>query len=155
MDRETLIKHFVSQEFNRFLDYYRNAPDLNVTAEKDRREPFDKNMSCVFINIGKTDGVEAKDLVHLLQDIAGKELKIGLIEVNRNFTLVDLDPKQVQRIIAALNNDIYVGERKVQARLDRKSKSAGANRDGKTGRRGYAGRRRSSDFKRRRGGRRS
>ena len=30
LDREELIKKFVSVEFNRFLDYYKNTPDLNV-----------------------------------------------------------------------------------------------------------------------------
>ena len=30
LSREELIKHFVSAEFNRFLDYYKNAKDLNV-----------------------------------------------------------------------------------------------------------------------------
>jgi len=30
LDREELIKHFVSVEFNRFLQYYENAPDINV-----------------------------------------------------------------------------------------------------------------------------
>ncbi|HZH72245.1 MAG TPA: DEAD/DEAH box helicase [Mariniphaga sp.] len=30
LDREELIKHFVSVEFNRFLKYYEKAPDINV-----------------------------------------------------------------------------------------------------------------------------
>ncbi|HPE77386.1 MAG TPA: DEAD/DEAH box helicase [Draconibacterium sp.] len=30
LDREELIKHFVSVEFNRFLTYYENAPDINI-----------------------------------------------------------------------------------------------------------------------------
>jgi ATP-dependent RNA helicase DeaD len=30
MDREDLIRHFISVEFNRFLAAYKNAPDLNV-----------------------------------------------------------------------------------------------------------------------------
>lgn len=30
LEREELIKHFVSAEFNRFLQYYENAPDINV-----------------------------------------------------------------------------------------------------------------------------
>ena len=30
LEREELIKHFVSVEFNRFLKYYENAPDINV-----------------------------------------------------------------------------------------------------------------------------
>ncbi|MGD1891666.1 MAG: DEAD/DEAH box helicase, partial [Cyclobacteriaceae bacterium] len=38
MSREDLIKRFVSVEFNRFLAYYKNAPDLNVKAESSRSE---------------------------------------------------------------------------------------------------------------------
>lgn len=34
LDREELIKHFVSVEFNRFLASYENAPDLNVDTAK-------------------------------------------------------------------------------------------------------------------------
>ena len=34
LDREELIKHFVSVEFNRFLDYYKNAPDINIDESK-------------------------------------------------------------------------------------------------------------------------
>jgi len=35
MDREELIKRFVSLEFNRFLEYYRDATDLNVDESRD------------------------------------------------------------------------------------------------------------------------
>ncbi|MDA1061115.1 MAG: DEAD/DEAH box helicase, partial [bacterium] len=34
MDREELIKKFVSEEFNRFLDHYKDAIDLNSNVEK-------------------------------------------------------------------------------------------------------------------------
>jgi len=34
LDREELIKHFVSVEFNRFLQYYENATDLNVDEQQ-------------------------------------------------------------------------------------------------------------------------
>ncbi len=34
LDREELIKHFVSVEFNRFLTYYENAPDINVDESR-------------------------------------------------------------------------------------------------------------------------
>ncbi|MDR2910652.1 MAG: DEAD/DEAH box helicase [Bacteroidales bacterium] len=46
LDREELIKHFVSVEFNRFLDYYKNAPDINVDESKHREvdlEPGERN----------------------------------------------------------------------------------------------------------------
>jgi ATP-dependent RNA helicase DeaD len=37
LSREELIKHFVSLEFNRFLAYYKNAPDLNVDLSRSSR----------------------------------------------------------------------------------------------------------------------
>ena len=40
LDREALLKHFVSMEFNRFLDYYKNAPDLTAVArEVQKKKP--------------------------------------------------------------------------------------------------------------------
>ena len=41
LDREQLIKHFVSTEFNRYLSYYRDAPYINIqssVSEKVRRK---------------------------------------------------------------------------------------------------------------------
>ncbi|MBC8208866.1 MAG: DEAD/DEAH box helicase [Desulfobulbaceae bacterium] len=50
LDREELIRRIVSMEFNRFLEYYRNAPELNVStkggasrgrgAERYERRPY-------------------------------------------------------------------------------------------------------------------
>src|SRR6056297_3495589 len=34
LSKEEIIKHFVSLEFNRFLEYYKDAPNLNKKAEK-------------------------------------------------------------------------------------------------------------------------
>jgi ATP-dependent RNA helicase DeaD len=45
LSKEEIIKRFVSVEFNRFLDYYKNAPDLNVDVRlgRDRSERGDRN----------------------------------------------------------------------------------------------------------------
>ncbi|MDO8951727.1 MAG: DEAD/DEAH box helicase, partial [Draconibacterium sp.] len=40
LDREELIKHFVSVEFNRFLKYYENAPDINVDESHHSERDF-------------------------------------------------------------------------------------------------------------------
>ena len=44
LDREKLIKHFVSAEFNRYLSYYKHSKDINVVSfEKDyKRGPKQK-----------------------------------------------------------------------------------------------------------------
>ncbi len=49
LDKEDIIKRFVALEFNRFLDYYKNAPDLNVPEDnfksnrKENLGRFDRN----------------------------------------------------------------------------------------------------------------
>src|SRR5690606_29001042 len=36
LSKEDIIKRFASLEFNRFLEYYQNAPDLNVDPSEAR-----------------------------------------------------------------------------------------------------------------------
>ncbi len=54
LSREDLIKHFVSEEFNRILAYYKNTPDLNVAhPEEDRTGAAPKGQFVDFqINVG-------------------------------------------------------------------------------------------------------
>jgi ATP-dependent RNA helicase DeaD len=42
LSKEELIKRFVSLEFNRFLDYYKNAADINIDMRKERSDRFDR-----------------------------------------------------------------------------------------------------------------
>src|SRR5690606_33517478 len=42
LSQEDVIKRFASLEFNRFLDYYKNAPDLNAPAD-DRGDRGDRD----------------------------------------------------------------------------------------------------------------
>ena len=43
LSREELIKLFVSAEFNRFLTFYKNAPDLNVTSGQEKERFSEKD----------------------------------------------------------------------------------------------------------------
>lgn len=53
LSKEEIVKQFVSTEFSRFLDYYKNAPDLNISVREggreerfgDRREGRDRDRS--------------------------------------------------------------------------------------------------------------
>ena len=96
LDREELIKHFVSVEFNQFLKYYENAPDINVDeskhSERDsfggergrrnrgrderggRRDRGVRNdrkrggydFSRFFFNLGKKNGVSKRTIIDLI-----------------------------------------------------------------------------------------
>jgi ATP-dependent RNA helicase DeaD len=43
LSKEEIIKRFVSVEFNRFLDYYKNAPDLNVDVRPGRGDRYESS----------------------------------------------------------------------------------------------------------------
>ena len=49
LDRENLIKHFVSAEFNRYLSYYKNSRDINVANQHDNKN-HDKSVNAFQID---------------------------------------------------------------------------------------------------------
>ena len=66
LEREEIIKRFASIEFNRFLDYYRDAPDLNISEKSGPRDGERyATGDRFFINIGKMDGVEKGGLLNI------------------------------------------------------------------------------------------
>ena len=100
LDKEELIKRFASVEFNRFLAYYRNAPDINIYPKGDRRAAArpqadghaSGQMQRLFINVGEMDGVNKKDFIKLLSRNFGVPTRaIGHIDMNRAYMHFDLD----------------------------------------------------------------
>jgi len=55
LDREKLIKHFVSAEFNRYLSYYKNSKDINVEAYEKGNTKRQKRNRRKFFNSKKSN----------------------------------------------------------------------------------------------------
>jgi ATP-dependent RNA helicase DeaD len=100
LSKEDLIERFASVEFNRFLKYYRNAPDINVYPRGDKRgirtttpgTATSGNMNRLFLNVGEMDGVSKKDFIKLLSRSFGvPATSIGHIDLNRSYMHFDLD----------------------------------------------------------------
>jgi ATP-dependent RNA helicase DeaD len=100
LSKEDLIERFASVEFNRFLKYYRNAPDINVYPLGDKRgirtttpgTATSGNMNRLFLNVGEMDGVSKKDFIKLLSRSFGvPATSIGHIDLNRSYMHFDLD----------------------------------------------------------------
>ena len=116
MSKEEVLKKIVSTEFNRFLDYYRDAPDLNKTSDKRERERNkDKNnrrddggerrskrerrehktaahMTRYFINQGKKDGFSPKLLMGMINShMGGISPEIGQIEIMKMFSFFEME----------------------------------------------------------------
>ncbi len=118
LDREELIKRFVSIEFNRFLEYYRNAPDLNVTEErneshrneggKTRRERErdrarkDCEFARIFINYGRKQGAVPQRIIRIINDTVGiREMEIGHIDIMDSFSFIDIEKSYVNEFLKA------------------------------------------------------
>jgi len=165
LNREELIKRFVSIEFNTFLSYYENAPDLNDSDQMRRNDRDsrgksrdDENMTRFFINIGRKDKLNPARLIGLIneQQIA-KNIEIGQIEILDTFSFFELDKNYTDETISAFQaGDIDFEGRNVNVEVTEKKRSGRGGgsrrkRDDGGGRsensRSGGGRRRSKDRK--------
>ena len=95
MERDDLIQRFVSIEFNRFLDYYKNLPDLltpNEAKYNDKANKGKSNYTRYFINLGTTDGLKPTQLMGMINDFTGiRNIEVGEIEILKNFSFFEAD----------------------------------------------------------------
>jgi len=101
LSKEDLIIRFASVEFNRFLSYYRNAPDINVYPKGDKRAvrpasavsgPSNGQYTRLFVNVGEMDGVTKKDFIKLLSRSFGlPSTAIGHIDLSKSYMHFDID----------------------------------------------------------------
>lgn len=122
IEREELIRRFVSMEFNRFLEYYQNAPDLNSETNVRGKEGFINDGyrqagPRMFISIGAKDGLDKGRLLRFICDESGERSNIfGRIDVKGVYSFVDVQPDKLQEVMQSLNGKDYNG-RKVRTEL--------------------------------------
>jgi ATP-dependent RNA helicase DeaD len=123
MDREELIKKFISMEFNRFLDQYKDAVDLNSGVGRERSQRNERgrggNSSMLFarfrLNIGKSSGLNVKALLGFLtENPALRSVEIGNIEIDRDYTLFEIDQNYKDNVVDCFR-DVEVGDTMVEA----------------------------------------
>ena len=124
-DREELIKKFVSVEFNRFLDYYKNTPDLNVPQGRDERSKKERksgmrdtrSFARFFINLGKTDQLKPVDIIGMINDFTNiRDIEIGEIDIKKNFTFFDADKSFTREILDGFKDKSF-NRRKIKIEI--------------------------------------
>ena len=107
MSKEDIIKRFVSAEFNRFIEYYRNSGDLNDTRSprESRGEGRSGNyenssgFKRFFINVGVLDDINKGALLRNICDAANIDSKdIGRIDVKREFSFFEVKDEHVDKV---------------------------------------------------------
>lgn len=135
LSKEDLVKRVVSMEFNRFLEYYKNAPEIEEPKaggdkrgdSKDRKSRgFDRQKTArkaeegyerLFLNMGKTDGFYANQIIELINRNLKKErIQIGRIDLMQNFSFFEVAEEQAPMVIKALNK-ASVNGRKVSVEV--------------------------------------
>ena len=175
LSKEELLKRFVSLEFNRFLDYYKNAPDLNITehAPRERDGKTEQNNGkengnrCnksgnrvrLKINLGTKEGMNPRRILGIINDITDdKSINIGGIEITNKFTFFDVFEDQKDRVLSAfeqtqdLNVSVAKGSRSFSNDEDKKDnrrdKRSGEKRNSFRNERKYEGGKHNSSRKR-------
>jgi ATP-dependent RNA helicase DeaD len=119
LSKEDIIKRFASLEFNRFLDYYKNAPDLNAPVDDrrtfdgertgDRGERGDRaprsnggksEYTRLFINLGSVDEFNRGDLLGYICNntkISGRT--VGKIDVKGVYSFFEVQHEDVEKVM--------------------------------------------------------
>ncbi len=106
LDREELIRRFVSIEFNSFLSYYQDARDLNNAdaPSSDRKRRGDDSLARFYINQGKMDDLTPARLIGLINECLRKrDVEIGQIEILKSFSFFEIDKDFTQDVLEKMN----------------------------------------------------
>ena len=127
LSKEDVIKRMVSMEFNRFLEYYRDREEIQ-TATDSRGERSTRTegrgsrdnggsrtaapgFTRLFINLGKMDNFFPNELINLLNSNTRGRIELGRIDLMKNFSFFEVDEKEAQSVIKALNRTNWNGRR--------------------------------------------
>ena len=122
LSKEDLIKRMVSHEFNRFVDYYRNREEIEVPTDS-RSERTGKSRegkssrqaepgyTRLFINLGKMDNFFPHELITLLNNNTRGRVELGRIDLMKNFSFFEVEEKQAQNVVKALNRTNWNGRK--------------------------------------------
>jgi len=141
LSKEDVIKRFASLEFNRFLNYYKNAPDLNVDARESSRGESDRDSgrrsssqgyTRLFMNLGSVDEFSRGDMLGFIcntSKISGKS--IGKIDLKGVFTFFEVQDEEVEKVFQGFK-EIEFNGRAVRIEVSGDGKSdRGGDRGGK------------------------
>lgn len=129
LSREDLIKHFVSAEFNKFLDYYKKSDDIkNIKGTKSN--DFDvkrssRSFEILSINIGRKNGVTPIELISLINRITkSNDIEIGSIDIRQSYTIFEIDKLIIKSIINSASslefNGVSLNIKKSDEKIEKK-----------------------------------
>lgn len=127
LSEEDLLKRVLSLEFNRLLEYYKDAPKIADIDEKpgkskkenaprsDRdkdRRTAERGMERIYVNAGKADGFFAGNLIEMINKMTtGKRVDVGRIDLMPGYSLFDVRKADARRVVEALTGAEWLKKR--------------------------------------------
>ncbi len=148
LTKEDIIKRFVSTEFNRFLDYYKNAPDLNAATGRDRERASVsvKGITKLFINLGELDNLDSSTMKEYISEVSGVDMNsIVTIDVKSSFSFVEVKTEAAEVITGTFKNIKYNNrsvriESRGDSSVEKRSYGTGGSANGYGERKSYGDR---------------
>ena len=120
LEKEDIIKRLISMEFNRMIDYYRDADEIEMVDESSRRsEPkreerkeragrrssgqAEAGYKRFMLNFGKADGVYPNQVIELINRCVPGRVQIGRIDLRDTFSYFEVKSGEAQRVMDRMN----------------------------------------------------
>ncbi len=152
LEREELVKHFVSTEFNRYLSYYKNARNINISGDsmgkkrskrekRSREDRRNTSFAGFYVNVGFQHKLNPGRLIGLINKyLRSSDAVIGKIEVMKTFSFFEIDNKWESKLFVGFKGKKFQGipllieGDKGSPRNERGSKRKSKYHDNKVGR---------------------
>ena len=122
LTKEEVIKKFVSQNFERFMNYYAKARDINQPLDgkdgggrergRETGRNRDEGFKRFFVNIGRDGGMDPGSLIRLICDnTSASGASIGRIDLKNEFSFFQIKEEYVDDVMQGIQGMEYRGER--------------------------------------------
>ena len=130
IDKEDIIKKMVTITFGKFLDYYKNAPEIvkpesgrgkrgaegrgseggrGRVSNGRRKYEAEAGFKRLFINLGKADGFYPGEIMQYLNKHVQGRQEVGHIDLLNKFAYIEVPEKDAKKVMKALNGTEYKG----------------------------------------------
>ena len=129
IDKEDIIKKMVTITFGKFLDYYKNAPEIvkpesgcgkrgaegrgsegrGRVSNGRRKHEAEAGFKRLFINLGKADGFYPGEIMQYLNKHVQGRQEVGHIDLLNKFVYIEVPEQDAKKVMKALNGTEYKG----------------------------------------------
>ena len=127
---DDIIKKMVTITFGKFLDYYKNAPEIvkpesgrgkrgaegrgseggrGRVSNGRRKHEAEAGFKRLFINLGKADGFYPGEIMQYLNKHVQGRQEVGHIDLLNKFAYIEVPEKDAKKVMKALNGTEYKG----------------------------------------------